>query len=125
LGQPEQAVATYEEVLTDDPSDTQALAALDALYQKTGQWEAFAEIMNRRIELTGAEETLLDLKFRLAQAQATRLGDAPSALENYREILFINQEHVGARAALEGMLTGELKAEAAVILEAIYESSGQ
>src|SRR5690606_30236078 len=46
-------------------------------------------------------------------------------LDNFREILTIDPEHAGARQALEVMLTGPLKAEAAVILENIYEVSGQ
>lgn len=125
LDQAELAVATYEEVLAEDPADEEALSALDLLYQKTEQWDAYAEILLRRIELAAAEETLLDLKFRLARAQEQHLDDAPSALENYREILFINQEHKGARAALEGLLKGPLSAEAATILEAIYENSSQ
>jgi tetratricopeptide (TPR) repeat protein len=125
LEQPEQAVATFEEVLTEDPTDERALAALDALYQKTGQWEAFAEILLRRIELVTGEDSLLDLKFRLAQAQEAHLGEQRSALENHREILFINQEHQGSRAALEKMLEGGLQADAAAILESIYETSAQ
>ncbi len=125
LEQPEQAVATYEEVLTEDPSDERALAALDALYQKTEQWQEYAEVLNRRIELAGGEDVLLDLKCRLAQAQQEHLGNQQAALENYREILFINQDHEAARAALEGMLSGSLKGEAASILERIYEASEQ
>lgn len=125
LGKPEQAVSTLEEVLTEDPADAEALAGLDALYEQTGHWEGLAEILQRRIELASAEDVLLDLKYRLAEAQAGHLGEAEAALENYREILFINQAHPGARAALEGMLETPLKAEAATILEAIYEVSGE
>jgi tetratricopeptide (TPR) repeat protein len=47
---------------------------------------------------------------------------AAGALENYREILFLNTQHEGARLALEAMVeNAELRAEAAAILEGIYE----
>lgn len=117
------AIETYQAVLEEDPADAVALESLDRLYGVTEQWAAYAEILGRRIELDVSEETLVDLKYRLAQAQAVHLGDAGSALENYREILFLNQDHEGARLALEGMLAEEQHSgEAASILESIYEA---
>jgi tetratricopeptide (TPR) repeat protein len=125
LAQPEQAMATYQTVLDDDPADADALAALDALYQRTGDWEALGSVLQRRIELEMAEEPLLDLKYRLAQVQHAHLGASAEALDNYREILVIQQSHEGARNALEEMLDSPLTAEAAAILESIYELTGE
>ncbi len=125
LEQPEDAISTFQTVLAEDPADVAALAALDDLYQRTEQWEPYADVLARRIEFEGSEQALLDLKYRLARAQEKHLDEAEAALENYREILFINQEHEGARAALEAMLKGELSAQAAAILENIYEVSGE
>ncbi len=125
IGDPKAAIETYQAVLEDDPADSATLAALDALYQKTKSWEPYAEVLRRRIELEGDERVLVDLKFRLAQTELEYLGDEPGALENYREILQIDADHEGARVALEGMLTSEsLGAEAAAILETIYEARG-
>src|SRR5262249_41163828 len=46
-------------------------------------------------------------------------------LENYREILFLDAQHAGAREALEALLQNDaLRAEAAAILENIYEERG-
>jgi tetratricopeptide (TPR) repeat protein len=122
IGDSAKAVETYRAVLEDDPVDATALAALDALYQKTKDWEPYAEVLRRRIELDVGEAELIDLKFRLAQAEEHHLARPAVALENYREILFLNADHDGARAALEGMLdNAELRGEAAAILENIYE----
>ena len=63
-------------------------------------------------------------KYRLGQTLEKHLADAAGALENYREILFLDAQHEGARTALEAMLQGELQAEAASILESIYEERG-
>ncbi len=122
LNQPEEAIATYRAVLEDDPADVQALSALDALYQQTGSWEEYADVLRRRIELDAEPSILIDLKSRLAEVLHSRLGDSGAALENYREILFMDPDHQGAREALEGLLEGELGPEVAATLETIYEA---
>ncbi|HEY2406375.1 MAG TPA: tetratricopeptide repeat protein [Polyangiaceae bacterium] len=126
IGDPKEAIETYQAVLEDDPADAPALAALDALYQKTESWEPYAEVLRRRIDLEGTEAVLVDLKFRLAATQLAHLDDARGALDNYREILFIDGDHDGARSALEGLLKKKaLSADAAAILEGIYEARGE
>lgn len=122
VGDPSKAIETYRAVLEDDPVDATALAALDSLYRRTGDWEPYAEVLRRRIELDVSEAELIDLKFRLADAEEKHLERPEVALENYREILFLDSDHEGARSALEGMLENPaLRGEAAGILESIYE----
>lgn len=125
LEDPSEAIGTYEQVLARDPSDEAALAALDRLYQKVGRYEDYADTLRRRIEFQVGEQELVDMKYRLAQAELTHLKQPQAALDNFREILTIDPEHAGARQALEVMLTGALKGQAAAILENIYEVSGQ
>jgi tetratricopeptide (TPR) repeat protein len=123
INAPSSAVETYQAVLEDDPSDAVALEALDRLYRQIEAWEPYADVLRRRIELDVSEDALIDLKFRLAETQAQHLNDAAGALENYREILFLNADHEGARLALEGLLGHPtLRGEAASILESIYEA---
>jgi tetratricopeptide (TPR) repeat protein len=119
------AIETHQSVLEEDPADEGSLAALDALYQRSKQWEPYVDVLRKRIELTSDDRLLVDLKFRLAAALHDHLDDASGALENYREILFLDADHEGARVALEGMLTERgLSGEAASILEGIYEARG-
>ena len=47
---------------------------------------------------TSTRRELIDLKFRLGQTLEKHLGDAAGALENYREILFLDARHTTARA---------------------------
>jgi tetratricopeptide (TPR) repeat protein len=123
IGDSAAAIETYQAVLEDDPADATALGALDALYAKTKAWDRYAEVLRQRIDLESEESTLVDLKYRLAGTQLEHLDDERAALENYREILFINGDHEGARVELEGMLKKKgLKADAAAILEGIYEA---
>jgi tetratricopeptide (TPR) repeat protein len=123
LSDPASAVETYAAVLEEAPADSGALAALDRLYLATKQWENYADILRRRIEIESNDRVLVDLKYRLAETLHRHLGDDVGALENYREILFIDADHEGARVALEGLLKSPtLRGEAAHILENIYEA---
>jgi tetratricopeptide (TPR) repeat protein len=116
------AIDTYRAVLEEEPSAPRALAALDILYAQTQQWESFVETLRSRIDIENEEAPLVDLKFRLGRALEQHLDDPAGALESYREILFVQPEHEGARLALEAFLTNtSLRAEAAAILESIYE----
>src|SRR5262249_11376847 len=94
----------------------------DVLYKELKRWEPYVEVLRQRIELDLGENELIDLKFRIADTLEKHLADPAGALENYREILFIDSHHVGARLALEAMMQGgDQQAEAAAILEKIYE----
>ena len=122
IGDVAAAIQTYQTILDQDPADAASLEALDRLYGATENWPLYAEVLEKRIELDTDEATLIDLKYRLAQAQFKHLNEEGNALSNYREILLISAEHQGARLALEGMLRHPtLRTEAASILEAIYE----
>ncbi|MGO9714610.1 MAG: tetratricopeptide repeat protein [Polyangiaceae bacterium] len=117
----DKAIDTYHAVLEDDGAEPRALAALDVLYGQLERWDPYVDTLRRRIELDVGEAEIIDLKYRLGQTLDKHLGDSPGALENYREILFLDSRHEGARLALEAMLRSDLKAEAAAILEGIYE----
>jgi golgin subfamily B member 1 len=125
LRDPPNAVTTYLQVLDDEPMDAQALGALDKLYREQQKWEEYAEVLRKRIEIADEEGLLIDLKYRLGDTLQKHLHDPSGALDNYREILLLDAGNDAARAALEAMLEDvELRAEAAGILEEIYESRG-
>lgn len=122
----DKAIETYVAVLEEEPTDVAALTALDVLYGRLERWEPYVDVLRRRIELDNDEKSLIDLKFRLGSTLEKHLNDAAGALENYREILFLDAQHEGAKSALEAMLTHpELKSDAASILESIYEEKGE
>ena len=116
------AIETYCAVLEEDPADAVALEALDGLYRAGEKWEPYVDVLKKRIELEGDDVKLVDLKYRLGRTLEQHMSDAQGALENYREILFLDQSNEGARLALESLLTNEsLAADTATILEPIYE----
>ncbi|MGC4089575.1 MAG: tetratricopeptide repeat protein [Polyangiaceae bacterium] len=125
LSDPRNAIDTYSAVLEDAPADYVSLAALDRLYLATKDWEHYADVLRRRIDIETDHKVLSDLKYRLAETQHAHLSDESGALDNYREILLIDGDHEGARVALERTLKNPaLRGEAARILENIYETRG-
>lgn len=122
MGDIEGAIATYEEVLSEDPEDTISLAALDALYGETESYEQQCEVLLRRVDRVETDEELVELKFRLGEIQESKLSEPALALANYREVLLLDMDHSGARVALEALLKNDaLKGEAATILETVFE----
>ncbi|WP_437768228.1 tetratricopeptide repeat protein [Sorangium sp. So ce281] len=120
-----QAIGTYRQVLDDEPTDPQALAALDKLYREQQDWESYVDVLRKRIDSPLDEQALIDLKFRLGSTLEKHLNDAAGALENYKEILILDPGNDEARLALEALLSNEsLRAEAAAILQEIYEGRG-
>src|SRR6185295_18837199 len=83
------AIARYSKVLEEEPMDAQALAALDKLYLAQSEWENYADVLRKRIEIEDQEASLVDLKYRLGSTLEKHLNDPAGALENYREILLI------------------------------------
>src|SRR5262249_51720236 len=65
LRDPARAIATYRQVLDEEPMDENALAALDKLYGEQQDWEPYVDVLRKRIELVLGEQALIDLKFRL------------------------------------------------------------
>ncbi|MCU0690712.1 MAG: tetratricopeptide repeat protein [Polyangiaceae bacterium] len=123
MRRPAQAIETYRAVLDDDPTDMRALKSLDALYCAQQDYENYVDVLRRLIELDVTEEELIDLKFRLGTTLDQQLADPHEALSNYREIVFLDQAHDGARSALEQMLANDdLKSQAAQILDPIYDA---
>jgi tetratricopeptide (TPR) repeat protein len=117
-----QAIATYRAVLDEDPADGASLKALDQLYRQLEKWDSYVEVLRQRIDLETADTELVDLKYRLGKTLEQHMSDPAGALQNYREILFLDQNHEGARLGLEALLThAELGAEAAAILDPVYE----
>ena len=122
---PRSAIATYCQVLEDEPMDDHALAALDKLYREQGEWENYVDVLRKRIEIDAGEGAIVDLKYRLGSTLEKHLNDPAGALENYREILVLDPANEPARIALEALLENpELRAEAAAILQEIYEGRG-
>jgi len=91
LGDPDRAIASWRDVVADQPDHGPALAALERLYQQRERWRDFAELLRHKIDLSDdADAKVRDLR-RLAAVHEVRLGDRSEAMAAHLEVL----DHAG------------------------------
>jgi tetratricopeptide (TPR) repeat protein len=128
LGNADQAVVAWNVVLADNAKNTQALRALDRLYQGKGDWRDLADNLQQQLALTVDGSETITLLGRLGALREQRLGEMGGAVETYRKILQHEPEHAETLAALERILPDpraqEHELEVAQVLEPVYKIRG-
>jgi tetratricopeptide (TPR) repeat protein len=120
------AIDTYQRILEIDPDDMTAIGRLDALYQATGNWQDLLQVLEHEAELAQDPGEVISYRYRIADLWHHKLGDAPRAVEGYREILEVAPDHEPTLAALESMVSAGLEAVAAAgVLEPVYRAAGE
>jgi golgin subfamily B member 1 len=87
LDDPRGAIDAWRARLEDDPSDAQALVALDALYERTQSWPDLVEVLRVRERQTDDRDARRRLLVRIAHTLADRLADVPGAIAAYRAVI--------------------------------------
>lgn len=126
LGDAESAAARYRQVLDEDASDREALAALDRLCVAGERWEEVAAVIERRRGLAQDDAERAALTLRLGETLAGPLGDPAGALIAFAEVVETHPNEGRAVAGLEALVGHEaLAADARLVLERVYEATGQ
>lgn len=122
LGNFEQAIATYKEVLGQDPSNLSALRSLDRLYLQQSMWTDLSENLQRQLDLTQDQNETVELLVRLAALRETKLAEIGAAVDTYRQVLELDPMNEAATAALENLIRlPDHELNVATILEPIYK----
>ena len=102
IGNPDEAIAAWKDVLGDNAGSLMALRALDRLFQQQGMDLELADNLQRQLELTEDPDVTVMLLGRLGRLRQDRLEDRPGAVETYRRLLELApgppRHHRGARA---------------------------
>ncbi len=98
LDDPKAAIVAWRARLDDDANDEVALAALDRLYERTGQYRELVEVLRARERLSDGEAARKPLLRRIAKTLGERLGDISEAIAAYRVI--VDDYRTGARDPL-------------------------
>ena len=117
LSLPARAVEIYEDILKRAPHDAEALAALDRLQQAMGRFDALAEVLRRRAEISeGTEKN--ELVWRRARILEEKLGNPEAAAACLRSLGAdaLSDERTAA-ALLRNLRSAGLAHEALRILE--------
>jgi len=121
IGNPDEAIAAWKEVLGDNPSSLVALRALDRLFVQKGMALDLADNLQRQLDLAVESEDQVALLWRLGQLRERDLGDVTTAVETYRRLLDFEPAHADTIAALENLLAlPEHELALAELLEPVY-----
>jgi tetratricopeptide (TPR) repeat protein len=126
LGETQEAIKRYREILEIDPGSPRALAALDQLYEQSSMWTELADNVSRQLDLAEDPEQQTAYMLRLASLREQRMGAVEGAIEIYREVLSRDGDNAYALSALERLLQQpEHELAIAEILEPLYRQAGE
>ncbi len=127
LGQPEDALSTYEEVLSRFGERREVFAELVRLYEVCGRHAELLDALEAAERVAEEPTERLALRHRQAELLRGALGEPLRAIEVLQAVLEEEPEHSGALEALETLASeGETEARlaAARALVPRYESAG-
>jgi tetratricopeptide (TPR) repeat protein len=104
-----EAARLYGRLHAVDPTDTEALDALERHSERTRDWERLVGILTTRLSLTAGGDEAIQLYLRIAQLCEEGLRDADRAIESYKKILDIAPSHKEAIEALARLYEGTEK----------------
>jgi tetratricopeptide (TPR) repeat protein len=122
LGNPEEAIFTYQLIGEEFGEEAAALNALVALYEKIEDHVELVATLDRLIKLSGKESETLELLLRSGTVERDKIGDLPAAVDRFHRILEIDADNAAAMGALEELLHKDMvRLKVARILEPHYE----
>ncbi len=103
LGDAAQAVTAYQKVLEVDPESFAALRALEALYEKTAQYDKYLGVLQAQIPISAGDGETISLYERIATTCEERFHDLPRAAAAYEQIIAIDARNYAAYHLLARM----------------------
>ncbi len=91
-----QAITSYNQVLHTDPTNLNALRALEGLYEKTNQSEKYLEVLEAQLDASPSDAERVPLYERMAAAWEERFGKLDRAAEALEKIVAIDNRNYAA-----------------------------
>lgn len=100
LGDADAAIACWEQVLAEDPTDLDALHALEEAYRASGRHGLCVELLEREVGVAVTPARQVALLERIANIQETDLLDEEAAATTWERVLALDPDHDGALRSL-------------------------
>lgn len=100
LGDIQQSISTYRELLAKNPRNEQAFAALDKLLEQAQEYEPLRELLAGKLAVTVDPRELVRLNERLGRVLLSRLNKPEEAIPYFKAALERDARHRGALDAL-------------------------
>tara|TARA_R110002073_G_scaffold24260_9_gene82156 strand:- start:70410 stop:81644 length:11235 start_codon:yes stop_codon:yes gene_type:complete len=124
LQEPNEAIASYLEVLDLDVEHDEVLQSLATIYRREARFDDLLDILQRRVQSSeGAPRAAL--LFEAGVVLADDLSRPSEAVEHFADVLRLDVDHTGARERLRGFVSDpDLRVRAAELLDPLYEAGG-
>ena len=96
LGDTGQAIVAYQKVLDVEPENLVALRALEALYEKTSQYDKYLAVLEASSGSRAGDGERISLYERIASTYEERFGDLRRAADAYEQIIEIDARNYAA-----------------------------
>ncbi|MBX3189348.1 MAG: tetratricopeptide repeat protein [Labilithrix sp.] len=100
LADRDRAIALYEEILEQDPTDERAQERLRALYDELGKWSELAKLLSMLVDNATSAEARATLRLDLAKLSLDKFEAPRDAADTLRLVLDEDPDHEGAARAL-------------------------
>jgi tetratricopeptide (TPR) repeat protein len=100
------AIATWRDVLSDQPSDAGGLHALERLYLATERWQDLIDILRRKLDIASSDQEAVDILARVAALHEQKLNEPEEAIAAWLEIIDRDSEAVTALSELARLYRG-------------------
>ncbi|MDD5306402.1 MAG: tetratricopeptide repeat protein [Deltaproteobacteria bacterium] len=107
LGRPEEALAYYGAILSDDPKNPRAVSALEKIYAQMGRYQELLDIYARRIEMAADDEERKEIFYNQALLWEEEIDDRVRAIAVYGQIIEMAGDELRALAALDRLYLAE------------------
>jgi tetratricopeptide (TPR) repeat protein len=112
----DRAVIHYQDAFKLDEEQTQALSALERIFESRQDWSSLAQILTARLNLTFDDDQRIPLLMTIGQLRFDRLDRTDEAIRAYEDVLLMDDTHVEAYNALENILISTQKSNELIAL---------
>ncbi|MBX2812064.1 MAG: hypothetical protein KTR25_09640 [Myxococcales bacterium] len=105
LGNPDDAVTSWQDILWRNPNDIEALDALRTIHRSSKHWDELADVLRRLLPLQANAAAVKTIRFELSQVLQHHLGRSDEAIEVARRVLDLDPHTPEELIQLEQLFT--------------------
>lgn len=105
LGNANAAIETYRSIVDSEPTDRDALSALERLYMAGGNVPQYLGVLEAELDATTNRDEQIAIYDRMAAAQFNLAGDPARAAESLEKILLLDKYRDPTYRQLEDLYT--------------------